>query len=99
MQEIQAKITAWVNDAAQKTEEFLLGTMGRYLTEKGYADVFEINGANLIAAVEKQIAKEPAEKTINNVKYPICPECGRVLWGEEYYCATCGQKLNRGEQE
>lgn len=49
------------------------------------------------AALKKQIAKDPAEKTINNVKYPICPECGRVLWGKEYYCATCGQKVNRGE--
>ena len=51
-----------------------------------------------IQALKKQIAKEPAEKTINNVKYPLCPECGRVLWDKEYYCATCGQKVNRGEQ-
>jgi RNA polymerase-binding transcription factor DksA len=50
-----------------------------------------------IEALEKQIAKDPGEKTINNVNYPICPECGRVLWGKEYYCATCGQRVNRGE--
>ena len=49
------------------------------------------------AALKKQIAKEPEEKTINNVKYPICPVCGRVLWGREYYCATCGQRVSRGE--
>jgi NMD protein affecting ribosome stability and mRNA decay len=52
-----------------------------------------------IDAIDKQIAKEPAEKTIRNVKYPLCPKCGRVLWGKEYYCATCGQRVNRGEQE
>ena len=52
-----------------------------------------------VEALEKQIAKELGEKTINNVKYPICPVCGRVLWGKEYYCATCGQRVNRGEQE
>lgn len=52
-----------------------------------------------VEALEKQIAKDPAEKTIRNVKYPLCPKCGRVLWGKEYYCATCGQRVNRGEQE
>lgn len=50
-----------------------------------------------IEALKKQIAKEPEEKIIRNVKYPLCPECGRVLWGKEYYCATCGQRVNRGE--
>lgn len=50
-------------------------------------------------AMEKQIAKEPTIITIRNVKYPTCPICGRVLWGKEYYCATCGQRVNRGEQE
>ena len=52
-----------------------------------------------VEALEKQVAKEPEERTIRNVKYPLCPECGRVLWGKEYYCATCGQRVNRGEQE
>lgn len=52
-----------------------------------------------VEALEKQIAKDPAEKIIRNVKYPLCPECGRVLWGKEYYCASCGQRVNRGEQE
>ena len=97
MDKIQAQFTAWVNDVVQKTDEFVLGTMERYLTEKGYADVFEINGANLIAAVEKQIAKEPIVVTIRNVDYQKCPVCGRVLFGKEYYCASCGQRVNRCE--
>ena len=67
----------------------------RYLTDKGYAEVVEINGHNLISAIEKQIQKNPEIKTIRNVEYPLCPECGRVLWGKEYYCATCGQRVDR----
>ena len=48
-------------------------------------------------ALKKQIAKEPKEKIYGNVKYQLCPECGRVLFGKEYYCANCGQRVNRGE--
>ena len=46
-------------------------------------------------ALEKQIPKAPKVKIINNINYPCCPECGRVLWGKEYYCATCGQRIDR----
>lgn len=48
-------------------------------------------------ALKKQIAKEPVIVTISNVSYPTCPTCGRALWGKEYYCAKCGQKVDRGE--
>lgn len=50
-----------------------------------------------VEALEKQIAKEPTIVTIHNVNYPTCPTCGRFLWGKEYYCATCGQKVDGGE--
>ena len=48
-------------------------------------------------ALEKQMPKKPVIVTIQNVNYPTCPTCGRVLWGKEYYCATCGQRVNRYE--
>lgn len=51
----------------------------------------------VIEALEKQIAIEPVMVTMQNVAYPQCPKCGRTLWGKEHYCATCGQKVNRGE--
>jgi RNA polymerase-binding transcription factor DksA len=50
-----------------------------------------------IEALEKQIAKEPVVVTIRNVDYQKCPVCGRVLFGKEYYCASCGQRVNRGD--
>lgn len=48
-----------------------------------------------IEALEKQIPKKPVIVTIRNVDYPKCPVCGRVLWGKEYYCANCGQAVER----
>ena len=93
MDEIQAQFTAWVNDVVQKTDEFVLGTMERYLTEKGYADIFEINGANLIAAIEKQIPKKPFYcKDI-----PHCSKCKYDINAGADYCRKCGQAIDWGE--
>lgn len=94
---IQITAKAFVNDFAQKTDDLLIGTMTQFLMDKGYSTVYEINGANLICAIEKQIAKKPKWVVIRNVDYSMCPECERVLWGKEFYCATCGQKIDRGE--
>ena len=45
-----------------------------------------------IKALEKQIKAKPVIVTLQNVDYPKCPKCGRVLWpNSENYCATCGQ--------
>ena len=81
-----------------KPEEAIDGL--RYMISGGCTDshwdfIDEIELA--IETLEKQIAKEPVIVTIQNVNYPTCPTCGRVLWGKEYYCATCGQRVNRGE--
>lgn len=43
-------------------------------------------------AMKKQIPEKPVTVTLQNVDYPKCPKCGRVLWPKsEKYCATCGQ--------
>lgn len=36
---------------------------------------------------------EPVIVTIRNVDYPQCPKCGRTLWKNEKFCATCGQAV------
>ena len=98
MDKIQAQFTAWVNDVVKKTDEFILGTMERYLTEKGYADIFEINGANLIAAIEKQIPKKPnitLRGTTGWNTEAYCPVCKTMVHSN--YCSGCGQAIKWGE--
>ena len=49
---------------------------------------------NRLAELEDRA--EPAEPvivTIRNVDYPQCPKCGRTLWKNEKFCATCGQAV------
>lgn len=58
--------------------------------------ILAINEA--IEAIEKQVPKPTKPMRVGTVDYPTCPICGRVIWKEEQYCATCGQKLDRSEE-
>lgn len=79
------------------TPEEAIKHLSKYIDHECYADYFQDVCKTAIEALNKQVPKEPEIKTIRNVKYPLCPECGRVLWGKEYYCGTCGQAMDRGE--
>lgn len=81
------------------TIEQAIKSLSAYIDNEAYTDKFQNVCKLAIEVLEKQIAKEPVVVTIRNVDYQKCPVCGRVLFGKEYYCATCGQRVNRGEQE
>lgn len=61
--------------------------------ELGAGDFIDVEALKVAAkALEKQIKAKPVIVTLQNVDYPKCPKCGRVLWpSSEKYCATCGQ--------
>lgn len=64
-------------------------------------DFIEAHG-NAILALEKQIAKKPAQKTNKRYKIPIniCPSCGGEISTIEIdyeYCPECGQKIDQGD--
>ena len=88
--QIQAHVNAFIDKAAQETDDLILGTMEDYLTEEGYHKIIEINGANLKAIVEKQIAKKPLEGGMFH-----CSVCMFPLKRElDKYCRDCGQKID-----
>lgn len=87
-------IEAYVNDNIKQTDDFILGVIQEYYTERGYHQRIEINGANLKAMIEKQIPKK-AVGVYNN----SCPAClGTVVPGIDKYCPECGQKLMRDNE-
>lgn len=95
-------IEAYVDEMVSKTEDFILGVIGEYLTEYGYHKKIEINGANIKAMAEKQIPKKPKYLplkegiTTTNYECPICG-CRRLGHGfnlDKCYCPECGQKLD-----
>lgn len=52
-----------------------------------------------IAALEKQIPKEPIKHTkLPNGRFTyLCPTCNRLYWDKEFLsdcCCSCGQKLD-----
>ena len=63
-------------------------------TDNQHAFVDEVKIA--IEAVKKQIPQKPISLIICGVRCLRCPICNRGLFAEEYYCATCGQRINRG---
>ena len=75
-------IEAYVNECAKQTEDFILGVIQENLTEHGYHQKIEINGANIKAMIEKQIPKKPICKEM-----PYSEEVG---FYEEWHCPTCG---------
>lgn len=79
------------------TIEQAIKSLSAYIDNEAYTDKFQNVCKLAIEVLEKQIAKEPVVVTIRNVDYQKCPVCGRVLFGKEYYCASCGQRVNRGE--
>ena len=89
-------IDAYVNEFAKQTENFLLGVIEENLTEHGYHQKIEINGANLKAMIEKQIPKKPRFYAHNY----YCTECGNLVGNNEFhwqrfmYCDKCGQKIS-----
>lgn len=46
----------------------------------------------LLAANEKQIAKQPDVFRGYSIDYPICPSC-KIPLKEDYSCWKCGQKI------
>lgn len=87
---ISTTINAYVNKVAKETNDLVIGVMTEYLTEQGMHKVFEINGANLLACVSKQIPKKPIDRCM----FEECPNCQEIEIQYCNYCPTCGQKLN-----
>lgn len=99
-------IDVYVNEYAKQTEEFILGVIEENLTEHGYHQKIEINGANIKAAIEKQIAKKIVSACkIDNVIGGYCPTCNGTVRIKEtwlvkakgHHCSWCGQKLDLNE--
>lgn len=105
--QIQAHVNAFIDKAAQETDDLILGTMEDYLTEEGYHKKIEINGANLKAIVEKQIAKKLISirkiKRFDGYDMGNCPVCGEALDNSFYenlnYCFVCGQKIDWSDED
>ena len=47
-----------------------------------------------IAALEKQIPKRVNKASENKLNTNLCPVCSREVRIGQFYCETCGQKLN-----
>ena len=99
-------IDAYVNEFAKQTEDFLLGVIEENLTEHGYHQRIEINGANIKAAIEKQIPKKIVSACeIGNEIGGYCPNCHGTVKIEKtwlvkakgQHCSWCGQKLDFSE--
>lgn len=62
----------------------------------GFMERFTVD-ENWVAlqALEKQIPKKP----IDNIEYPICPNCGKPFYYGciDRYCVDCGQKIDWSE--
>ena len=93
---ISTTINAYVNKVAKETNDLVIGVMTEYLTEQGMHKVFEINGANLLACVSKQMPKQVKLYIGQDMQ---CPECNKRLRNYEgmkiCYCKFCGQALER----
>ena len=104
-------VEVYVNKTVEQTEDFIIGVMQDYLTEQGYHEKWEINGANIKAAIEKQIPKriwgnEHNPVHIGDTVNGLCPICNtefvcitpRLYKQKGYgYCKQCGQKLDWSE--
>ena len=100
-------IQAFVNDNVEKTDDFIIGVVQEYYNEYGYHKQFELNGANLKAMIEKQIAKEHHHTKVSDIndsiRISICPSCLGIIYThrDEYpnYCSNCGQKISWKDRE
>lgn len=51
-------------------------------------------------AIEKQIPKKPVDKSIENIKFMLCPCCGNNnILSLDKYCSDCGQALDWSDTE
>ena len=60
------------------------------VTMKGTVDLYE----TAIEALEKRIPKRVNKASKNKLNTNLCPMCSREVRIRQFYCETCGQKLN-----
>ena len=59
------------------------------------ADKLSFAAINMaIQALEKQIPKRVNKASENKLNTNLCPVCSREVIIRQFYCETCGQKLN-----
>lgn len=76
------------------TPEEAIEELRLFVDHKAYTDAFQDMCKTAIAALEKQVAKEPATETNQGMTFYKCPNCGRALFSDKY-CGDCGQKIKR----
>ena len=91
--EIRENIKSIIIERAKTVDNMIAGEIMKIATENGLDTKITLNEKAIVAALEKQIPKNPLCIS-GDYDAPICPECKQVVDVTEHYCSTCGQALD-----
>ena len=79
-------------------DSFLVQQIANTARENGISELFVLNKATIMDALNKQMPKKPIDLAKSEL-YGRCAVCGKVVHVGERYCDQCGQKLDWGEED